>query len=395
MAFIQQYLEHTKEYESPNAFWKFSAYATISAVLRDSCFRRQGDSALFPNLYVLLLAPSGMHRKGRPVELSEQLVNKVKNTKVISGRASIQAILDELAHTETDKQTGAIIKGGAAIFYAPELSAGIVSDPQAVAILTDIYDYKPNAFTSRLRTAGKFRIDKMIFTMFAASNEELLKSVYDISAMRGGLLARTILVCADEFRPANSLLRFKDMSLSFAMLSQELQKIAKLEGEFVFPDETIDEFDSWYHPFRTEYKTKTDKSGVVGRIHTTIVKLSMILAANDLSLKVCKCHMEEAINECIKVLPNYNTLVMSTGKATTAEAGTIILMHLLESKNYVSSKKEIMRKHWSNIDIAALDEIILKFEISGHIKRVIGLDESYVLTDFALIEMGIKKGTII
>jgi hypothetical protein len=389
VSFIEKFLEHTREYESPNAFWKYSAYATISAVLRDNCYRRQGDSALFPNIYVLILADSGIHRKGRPVELSEQFVSKVKNTKVISGRASIQAILDELASTETDRATGAIVKGGAAIFYAPELSAGIVSDPQAVSILTDIYDYKPNSFTSRLRSAGKFRIDKMIFSMLAASNADLLKSVYDISAVRGGLLARTFLVCADEFRPSNSLMRFTDRTGSFDTVYKELLELSKLTGEFTFEDAAIDEFEAWYKPFRESYKNKADKSGIVSRIHTGAVKLSMLLAANAMTLRIGKDHIEEAIADCLALLPNYNNFIMSTGKATGAEAGAAFLMHLLESPGHTSTKKQILRVHWSNMDIAILDEVVLKFELSGHITRLLGKDEGYVLTPYALQQMGV------
>src|SRR5674476_1160462 len=173
MNFVELFLEHTQYYESPGSFWKWAAYTAIGAVLRDNCFRTLGDHRVYPNLYTLLLADSAVHRKGHPIKLCEELVKRAKSTKVISGRSSIQGILDELSRGETDKVTGKIISGGSALFSASELSAGIVNDPEAVKILTDIYDFKEE-YTSRLRGSGVFRIKNICFSLIAASNEELL-----------------------------------------------------------------------------------------------------------------------------------------------------------------------------------------------------------------------------
>ena len=67
-----------------------------------------------------------------------------------------EGILDELARGETDKVTGRVTSGGSALFSASELSAGIVSDPEAVKILTDIYDFKDD-YTSRLERHRDFQ----------------------------------------------------------------------------------------------------------------------------------------------------------------------------------------------------------------------------------------------
>ena len=200
MGFIKLLLEHTKPYESPESFWKWSAYCTIAAIMRDSCYIRQGDSNLYPNVYVLLLADSAVHRKGNPVRFCEKLTGKIANTKVISGRTSIQAILDELARGETHPKTGKTIKGGSSLFSAAELSAGIVNDPEAIKILTDIYDFKEE-YTSRLRGTGTFHIKNICFTMMAASNESLLVDLYDEKARTGGLLGRTFLVKPNSSAP--------------------------------------------------------------------------------------------------------------------------------------------------------------------------------------------------
>jgi len=160
LTFLESYLEHTRIYESPTSFWLWSGYSTIAATLRDSVWLSQGDGKLFPNIYVLLLAGSGQ-RKGKPVDLANKLMNDLAHIKVIAGRSSIQAILIELSRTESSTH-GKIIKGGSAIFYAPELTAAIVADPAAVGVLTDIYESWPGMMDHRFKAYAGRRFTQLI-----------------------------------------------------------------------------------------------------------------------------------------------------------------------------------------------------------------------------------------
>lgn len=396
MSFLTNLLEHTSIYESPTAFWKWAGYATIAATLRDNCFIQQGSSFLFPNIYVLLLATSGIQRKNRPVELSENLLTALQGqTKIISGRTSIQAILDELNQSETSK-SGKITKGGSAIFYAPELTAGIVSDPVAVGVLTDIYDYK-SEFKHNLRSTGKIKIEKIVFSMLAASNEELLKDVYDSRALKGGLLARTFLVIPDEFRKSNSLLRGIDITESYKRLVDSLKEVAGLRGKFIFTEDAINEYDNWYMPYRDSLREKNDKTGVFARLHTGVVKLSMVLAANDLSLTITRAHIELAINECLALLPNYQSFMITGGKGTLKEAGAILLQRLLDEPTHRITRKVILRDHWYDIEGDLLDKLLITLEQGGLIQTINSSDmggQLIVMTEKCISIMRPKVNTV-
>ena len=384
--FVSEYLEHTKIYESSTSFWRWSSYVAIAAVLRDNCYRRLGEVYIYPNIYVLLLAESATHRKGNPVNLCEKLVGSIKNTKIISGRTSIQAVLDELSRGETDAKTGKILKGGSALFSAPELSAGIVSDQEAVKILTDIYDFKEK-YESRLRGSGTFTIFNVCFSMMAASNLELLRSVYDSGAIFGGLLGRTFLVKPNEFRKSKSLFDVSDRTDSFDKLKDKLKEMSLLRGEFHFTQEAIKEFEAWYDPFRESYRSRPDKSGISGRIHIGIVKLSMILGVNYLKdLVVDKAQMEEAIEESMGLVPNYQTFIMGGGGSPIAEVGSIVLQDLAEAEENVLTRKEILRRHWQKFDTETLDKLVVTLEQAGFIRVAPGLNGqiSYQMTQKAV-----------
>lgn len=392
MDFIKSFLLYTKNYESPTSFWKWAAYSTIGAVLRDNCFIKQLDILVYPNIYVLIMADSAGDRKDNPISISSQLIYKIKNTKLITGRSSIQAILDELARTETNEK-GVLLKGGSAIFSARELSAGIIGDPDAVKILTDIYSFH-DIYTSRLRGQGTFHIKNVCFSMIGASNKELLIDIYDSKAVFGGLLGRTFLITPDEYRPSNSLFRNQARPLEFDDLIPPLKEIANLRGEIILEDKAIDEYEAWYVPFRESLKKKPDRSGVAGRIHTGILKIATILTVNETgALRIQKKHIEESIEECISLMPNYSQLTMSSGKSPLSEVGSILINEIYESQDHAITKKKLLQRNWMHFDAETLDKIINTLITAGFVDQMQdGNDVVYKLTKVCIEKLYAPKG---
>ena len=350
--FIDEYLRHTSIYESPISFWRWSAFATIAGILSDRCYLPQGDSRLYPNIYVLFLAESSGHRKGRPVDLSETLITRINNTKVISGRASVQAILDELARTETNKLTGKVVKSSSAIIYASELSAGIVADTEGLKTLTDIYDMKTNPYKHRLRTGPSFNLERIALTMLAATNEDMIKDFFSMAEIKGQEERKKSLDC----------------------VLMKLMEIFKINGIFELSEDAAVEYETWYDPFRQSYAAKKEATGVVGRIHTSILKLAMILAANDLTLEIQKEHIEKSIEYSLGLIPNYGIFTMHHALTDTGKAGGVVISSLLDSKNNFVARKMIMRSNWQSFDSDILDRALLALEEAGMIQSHHGKD---------------------
>ena len=392
--FLSAYLKHNELYESPTSFWHWSGHASIAAVLRDNCFLQLGERRLYSNIYVLSIAESSGYRKGPPVDLSETLVSKIGNTKIISGRSSIQAVMDELARVESDKKTGKITKAGSAIFYAPEMKAGIVADPDALSILTDIYDYKTNPYKSRLRTGPCFNLDRIALTMLAASNEAMLKGLLGIGEIQGGFLARICLVTPSERRPPNDLLDLNEGEIKESLnnVLSKLKEISDLKGAFILTPKAKAEYRDWYNPFNLSYLENKESSGIRGRIHTTVLKIALIHAANRLSLELSKEDVEGAIDECMALLPNYSIFTMSQGKSEfTQLAGMVIMeLQLAKSKEYTLKQKELMRKLLPNgMTPDLLEKIVLGLEMAGSIKQIQSKEGLYIqLTESALKDLG-------
>jgi hypothetical protein len=222
----------------------------------------------------------------------------------------------------------------------------------------------------------------------------MLKDMYNHTATHGGLLARTFLVTEQgEFRPSNALLKENDKTSSYNNLKDKLQTISTLKGKVHFTQEAINIYEPWYNDFRMSYRGR-DKGGVAGRMHTGVLKLAMILAANENELEIRGKHIQEAIHECIILMPNYNSFIMSAGKSNISEAGAILLLDLQKAKatDYCLDKREILRNHWQDFDIETLDKLVATLEEGGMIKSIIAHPTIYYqLTPRALEILGKGK----
>ena len=382
--FVSLFLELTKQYESPTSFWRWSCYAGIAALLRNNIFHPWGTTKLYPNIYVLLLADSAKFRKDAGPSLIEELLREISHTKVISGRASWQGILDELSQDIGNKKTGVPLKGGSAIIIAPELSAFFVSDTQLIPMITDGYAFAAE-FPYTLR-GGKVVVKNRCITLLAASNETLLREVYDMRANEGGLLRRTYLIKPDEMRLPNALMETTD-SMSDAdkkVLLLELNRIKILAGEVTKTKEAKDLYVNWYKELYKKYSDHDDRTGFYYGIHALVFKLAIIIAASYYSLCITEAMMEEAIKQVIALKNNYNAYAMGTGRNPQANMTAIILLAMWQSNGTKWKRRDLLLKYWNEISSEDLDKLIATIEQAGLIRMIpIGSEPAYELTDVA------------
>jgi len=160
--------------------------------------------------------------------------------------------------------------------------------------------------------------------------------------------------------------------------------MAKLKGEFDFTPEAREAYDDWYLPFRRSYEHKSDKSGISGRIHTSILKLSMILAVNyTCGLVVDTEHMLEAIKEGMALLPNYQSFIMSSGKSTVAEVASLLIEDIWTNKKKRVTKSDFLAKYIHIFDLELCDKCIATLSGADLIKMTLenGERESYQITE--------------
>lgn len=372
-SFVDLFIEHFMEYESPLSFWKWAAYGTIGSVLRTNVWFQHGNFKIFPNTYIVFLAESAQYRKGQPIEVSRRLLHMLKHTKVFSGTASIQAILDLLAQDIANKSSGTPIKGGAALITADELASFFISDPRLIPLLTDIWSPRvgDDVYEYHLRSQNSIIIKNLCVSMLAASNETFLRDVYDSRAVYGGLLGRTFMIKPDETRKANSLMNAPETAkFDEVHLVNSLKQIRNLNGRVTIEKDAGEAYTAWYNDLYDKYKTHPDKTGVIQRMHTNVIKIAIIMAAAEYSLTVTRAIFERAILEVTSLRQNYELYVMSAGKSNMADIGAKLLAAMLEKTPvHRITRTEFLMKNWGDVQAEDLDKLIVTLEQGGMIMQ--------------------------
>ena len=392
MSWLQEIVKQHEELESPVSFWYWSAIAAISAVVKDQVWLNRQIYNLYPNIYVMLHAESGL-KKGPPISMARQLVKPVNNTRIISGRSSIQGILKDLGTAYT-QPGGKVQTKSVAFICSSELSSSIVEDKVATKILTDLYDRQYNVGEWRsLLKMETFELKDPTITMLTATNEAMSEDFFTRSAIQGGYFARTFIIYEKTSQVTNSLIYPLANPPNYIASAEYLKQIAKLNGPFknIASVEKSDEFryrkvkrgrdvwfnetgiiyDDWYENFKEIVKTtEKDETGTLNRFGDSVLKVAMLLSlAREPSLTLHAESMNEAITESEKLLGNVRkTTLGKQGVSQSALIKTMIIMELLNREPHQVTRTVLMKKMWQHYgNPAEFDDIMQSFDASGMI----------------------------
>lgn len=415
MAWLDKLLEQHSELESPTSFWLWSGMAAISAVLKDSVYMHRQIHNLYPNIYVMLHADSGL-KKGPPISMAKQLVKGVGNTRVISGRSSIQGILKELGTAQT-QPGGKVNAKSTAFICSSELTSSLVEDKVATDILTDLYDRQYNIGEWRsLLKAESFNLKDPTISMLTATNEAHSTDFFGKKDIHGGYFARTFVASEHKRNRANSLLVPLLNPPKYEESIEYLKEMSKIAGPFrplgsreeteecahPYMDMETQEmcyftdaglvYQKWYEGFmenmsRPESK---DDTGTLNRFGDSVLKVAMILSlSRSLELYIDEASMRKAIEHCEKLVGNVRH--MTYGQKGLSEAKglkQLIINEIWARPNYQISRALLLKIMWSHYKEAnEIDEIMQSFDAAGMIKtESIGNQIIYVMPEVQIQE---------
>ena len=408
LSWLDSLVDQHNELESPRSFWFWAGLAAISAVVKDNVWINKQIYNLYPNIYVMFHADSGL-KKGPPVSMSKQLVKAVNNTRIISGRSSIQAILKELGTAYT-MPGGKVMNRSVAFICSSELSSSIVEDKAATKLLTDLYDRQYNIGEWRqLLKQDTFTLKDPTVTMLTATNEAMSEDFFTRSAIRGGYVARTFVVYEKESQNVNSLIYPLANPPNYIHSAEYLKELSKLSGPFksIAHNEQTNEykhrkvkkgrdvwfnnvgikFDDWYEQFTKQKRDSEfkDETGTLNRFDDSVLKIAMLLSlAKEPELEITEETMDQAIKECEQLVGNVvRTTLGKQGISESAALKTMVIHELLARQPHQITRTVLMRRLWQNYgDSTEFDNMMQMFDAAGMIKtNSIGNQIVYTMTE--------------
>lgn len=366
MNWIQSVVNSYADNEAPDKFFYWSALVAISATVRKNVYIDRFHYNLYPNIFAFLIAKSGC-KKGIPISLAKNLVEKSGATRIIAGRNSMPRIIQDLGKVHTN-ESGVMIKDAQALLVSGELAAFLVKDPDALNILTELHnthEYE-NFWTNSLKGTGVDKLKSPCLTLFGASNEDLLWNVIAEKDIKGGFVARTFIVMSNEAVKLNSLVDPPDVIPDHKLLSGYLKDLIPLKGEFKWGPGTKVMYNEWYHKIMK--LNANDETGTINRIGDKVLKLSMIISLGESTAMVMEeRHIFEAIAVSVDCYNSAKQVTMGSGKNTLSSQTRTVMRDLIAHPEHKITRKKFLADYWGDIDAFDLDRIATTLEGAGAI----------------------------
>ena len=374
---IDSLVNECSHVETPKSWLWYSFLACVSASAGNNYFLTtlKGDLIYKPNLYIMLLGESGLG-KGFPVNRAKLLVSKAYTTRVIAGRSSIQAIIKELATTRgiegkppISDSRGFIING--------ELSTAIIADPDAMAILTDLYDGNYNQeWTNLLKGDGAEKLKNPYVTaLFGSSPAHFYDSIPQAN-IEGGYIGRNLIVyeekrsqSIDLFDETDAISETKFDDIIAPKYVPHLEKIGKMKGQLIPTAAARSLFNTWRKKWR---ETQTsDRTGFLNRVPDHVLKIAMCLSLADWEFTgaIDEFHMTDSIEKVTNLIYASKRTTQGRGPDPLAAPTKTVLDHLLASPDLQLTKKQLLWKGYGDYNTFTLDQILDNLDEMGWIKR--------------------------
>ena len=297
---ITLYRHHVGMSEVPIAFHNWAVVSLIAACVADRIyFRKFKSSKLYPNMFTLLLGPSGCG-KGEAVAQMMQYAKELPIVGAYAGNTTAQYLFKILAR-RTEADDGTILSGGKLFLVLEELSMNVGEGPLAIDFvrhLTGLYKGGEYPIEKGTVTGGHVTLKDHLLNVLIGTN--LVDAVQCIprSAIQGGFLGR-VAVVEGVYDPKVRITRPqypRDCDEITERLHERFRLLTQYEGEFQMTTHAARMEEHWY----TTRPVPEDENMMPTwkREHDLCLKLAMIVALAEIGpddpLLIKGKHMEQA-----------------------------------------------------------------------------------------------------
>lgn len=290
---IESFLAFTKDIPSPEIFRLWTAISIIAGTANRRIWIETSQTILYPNLYVLLVAPPGIG-KTQAIDRANAFWREIPGINVAPDSVTRASLLDTLAGAGTKT---ILPSGEFQMYHALNVAAGEFGvlcpahDLEFLNTLNVLYD-APKILSERRRGRAEQElvIDYPMLNILAGTQPMFLSTLLPEQAWGMGFTARVLMVYSakvikvDIFNP----LIQGDMTLRQG-LTKDLETMTKLWGTLRWTDEAKQTILAWYATDLAPVPTHSRLQNYNTRRLLHVFKLCMVSAvsrSNDMCIEV-------------------------------------------------------------------------------------------------------------
>lgn len=274
---LREYVEDT---ESPRKFWLWAGIWVIGATLQRRVWIDFGRDQIFPNHFIMFIAPPGWSRKGAPVGFAKDVLEDIEIPVGIDSptKRHLTKKLHSLSETEHFFFNG--LKRGQAPLALPskELSSFLAVDPKGmIEALTDLYD-SHKKWDYGTSGKGEDILRNLCISCLFATTPDWVANNLPEGSIGGGFTSRFLLV--------SGLGKYKEVSWPpkpdesiYKKLKKDLEGMRHLTGPFTITAEARALYDTWYAKIIPWAEAIGDPKlyNNFSRVHVQLIKTAMCL----------------------------------------------------------------------------------------------------------------------
>ena len=343
---IDGFMEYTSNSEPPSSFKLWAALSVLSAALQRKCYLEWGPITFYPNIYVVLVAPSGRARKGTAMSFAEDFISDI-NVNLAAEAITREALIRALSDTTDNIQIapGQLEFHSSLTVFAPELTVFLgYNNPQLMSDMTDWYDCRKK-WTYRTKNMGTDEILGVYVSLFGATTPDLIRSALPLDAIGGGLTSRIIFVyepnkgkvIPDPFLTDNELaMREK--------LKADLDRNHCLRGTFNVTKSFVELWTEWYLAQDNNPPFEDHRfAGYIERRPNHAMKISMLcnVSRSD-KMILSDIDLQRAIDILTFTEQKMQQTFSGVGKAKDADIVTRVMTEIASRGEILQSKLQTM-----------------------------------------------------
>uniref|UniRef100_A0A6H1ZW02 Putative primase n=1 Tax=viral metagenome TaxID=1070528 RepID=A0A6H1ZW02_9ZZZZ len=365
---IEGFLEYTENSEPPTPYRLWTAISVVAAALQRKCCLRWGSLDFYPNLYVVLVGPSGGPRKTTAMTPGRKFLDTT-GVKVAADATTRESLIRELrfsGEADVDPEEGTLGPIHASLtVYSKELTVFLgYNNRELMANLTDWYDCA-DQWVYKTKHEGIDDIKGVWMNLLGATTPDLIQLSLPRDAIGGGLTSRIIFVF-EQIRGKTVIMPTFPQDLG-EQLQMDLDKLHTMKGDFKITPKFLDKFTEWRYaqdanpPFRD-----SRLSGYMERRPAHILKLCISLSASRSDSMVIT---DEDLERGIKILTMTEKKMPLTfsGVGKSSEADILSKVWMEVGARGTTTFGELMAMFYYDADKQTMDRVLATLKSAGFI----------------------------
>lgn len=359
---LAKYVEET---ESPRHFWSWAGIFVLSSVLERRVWLPYGLHTIYPNIYLLMVAPPGRCRKSAPVSFAKKILQEVECNVFVDSptKRALTKYMAELARVCAFR----FIRSDGVELSKPQCPIALVSKElssffainlkEMVEVLTDLFD-SHDEWEYQTSEKGKDKLYGICVGCYFATTPNWIARNLPEEAIGGGFTSRFVSIYGNEKYKFVPIPPEPDAILYRAMV-EDLAMLKRLSGEFKWGTGSKELFAGWYSTIEQKVQGTFDERIRVflEREHIIALKVAMALHmsyADDLVITVTDLQAAMALVE--EVEAGIPFAFGSHGSAINAHAIDRVSEQLSIVKKM--SFQELLRINYKNTTRPEMREIV-------------------------------------